>query len=495
MKTAVVLGNQLFPIKKLRDLKIEQVFMAEDHELCTYFKFHKHKIIFFLAAMRQYAEELEESGIKVVYKSLKSKGKDKKYETKLKEFTDEAQLRELHVFEIEDKCFEKRIIEFCSQEKLEIQWHKSPMFVVERSKFKEYLKNHKKPFMKTFYESIRKETGVLMQKNGKPRGGRFSFDSDNRKKMPKGETPPALPVSKANKCVQEVKQLVEERFSDHPGSSQNFWLPTTRKEALRWKRAFVQERLSKFGDYQDAISPDHEFNYHSVLSPMINSGLLLPDEVIQSVEQELTSNNINSVEGFIRQVLGWREFIRGIYQNYSEQQEKENFFNHQRKLNKHWYDATTGIPVLDDCIKKANKYSYNHHIERLMIVSNIMLMLQVHPHEVHRWFMEMFADSSDWVMGPNVYGMGQFSDGGIFATKPYLSSSNYLLKMSSYKKGDWCDVIDGLFWRFLDKNRKFFQTQYRMAGLLTTLDKMDKSRKSHIFRAAQGFQKKVTAEK
>ena len=172
---------------------------------------------------------------------------------------------------------------------------------------------------------------------------------------------------------------------------------------------------------------------------------------------------MNSLEGYVRQVIGWREFIRGIYHNFDEVQSKSNFWNHKRKLNENWYTGNTGIPPLDDAIKKANRFGYCHHIERLMIISNIMLLSQIHPQEVFKWFMEMFVDSSDWVMGPNVYGMAQFSDGGIFATKPYICGSNYLLKMSNYKKGDWCNEVDGLYWGFINNNRDFFAKNPRMS--------------------------------
>jgi deoxyribodipyrimidine photolyase-related protein len=190
--------------------------------------------------------------------------------------------------------------------------------------------------------------------------------------------------------------------------------------------------------------------------------------------------------------MGWREFVRGIYQNFSEVQDSKNFFKHERKLTKNWYEGTTGSPPVDDAIKKALKYGYCHHIERLMILSNIMLLSEIHPEQVHRWFMEMFVDSADWVMGPNVYGMGQFSDGGIFATKPYISGSNYILKMSDYKKGDWCDIWDGLFWRFVGKNSGFLAKNYRMSMMVKTFEKMDATKKKKLMATAESFIQEMT---
>ena len=223
---------------------------------------------------------------------------------------------------------------------------------------------------------------------------------------------------------------------------------------------------------------------------MVNAGLLTPEEVVNEAIKAMEKNPdipLSSVEGFVRQVMGWREFVRGIYQNFSDVEEQKNFFNHKRKLTHHWYDGTTGLPPVDDAIKKANEFGYCHHIERLMVLSNIMLLSELHPHEVHKWFMELFVDSADWVMGPNVYGMGQFSDGGIFATKPYISGSNYILKMSDYKKGDWCDVWDGLFWRFIGNHAAFFSKNPRMNMMVKLLEKMDPAKKKKLLAAAENF--------
>jgi deoxyribodipyrimidine photolyase-related protein len=184
--------------------------------------------------------------------------------------------------------------------------------------------------------------------------------------------------------------------------------------------------------------------------------------------------------------------MRGIYQNFSEEQYEKNFWSHKRKLKKCWYDGTTGIEILDDAIKKADRLGYTHHIERLMILSNMMLLCEIEPKAVYDWFMEMHLDSSDWVMAPNVFGMGQFSDGGIFATKPYICGSNYYLKMSRYKKGDWCEIVDGLYWRFIDKHQYFYKKNPRMSVMVGTLDRMDPKRKKHIFKKADEFIEKVT---
>ncbi|TNF28695.1 MAG: cryptochrome/photolyase family protein, partial [Deltaproteobacteria bacterium] len=362
--------------------------------------------------------------------------------------------------------------------------------------FQTYLSKVKKPFMKTFYEGARKKFSILLEKDRKPVGGKWSYDQDNRKKLPKNSEPPTILSIEHDQVTNDVISFVDKNFSNHPGESSDFWIPTTRKESLKWLNHFIKFKLEHFGNYQDAITPRSDFVFHSVLAPMINMGLILPEEVIQKVEEAWRKNPdvipLNSVEGFIRQVLGWREFVRGIYQNFEKEQWETNFWNHKRKLSNHWYQGNTGIPILDDAIKKTIRYSYSHHIERLMILSNLMLLCEIHPHEVFKWFMEMHSDSSDWVMGPNVFGMGQFSDGGIFATKPYTCGSNYYLKMSDYKKGDWCDVVDGLYWRFIDKHQDFYRSNPRMSMMVKTLEKMDPSRKKTIFQAAEKFIQEVT---
>ena len=227
--------------------------------------------------------------------------------------------------------------------------------------------------------------------------------------------------------------------------------------------------------------------FHSLLSPYLNMGLLTPDEVVDQVVAAADEMPIQSVEGFVRQVIGWREFVRGVYREFGDRQEKANFWSHERELTTAWYAGETGIPPLDDVILSVQELGWAHHIPRLMILGNLMTLCEIRPQSAHRWFMEMFVDSSEWVMGPNVYGMGLFSDGGIFATKPYICGSNYLLKMSDYKKGDWCETVDGLYWRFIDKHRDFFAGNPRLALMPRALDRLDEERRKRIFAAAQEF--------
>lgn len=497
MNVVLVLGNQLFPsavIKKHYTAKDAfHVFMREDFELCTYYKFHKHKLIFFLSAMRTHRAELEAKSIAVHYEELGASSHP--YEAALLKYLIENKINKVFFFEIEDKFFEKRIIQLLEQNRISFEVWQSPMFLTSRLEFKTYLMKTKKPFMKVFYESQRKKLGILVDKNMQPLGGQWSFDEDNRLALPPKIQPPEVEFIRPSPLTKKVQELVARQFIQHPGSADNFWLPVDRAGALRWLQQFLEERLEQFGPYEDAIPQHSDFVFHSILTPFLNCGLLTPDEVVQQVLDFAKNNKVPmaSTEGFIRQVIGWREFIRGIYQNFSEVQETTNFFNHQRKLSHHWYEGTTGVAPLDHAIRKAVKFGYTHHIERLMILGSLMLLLEIQPAEAHRWFMEMYIDSSDWVMGPNVYGMALFSDGGIFATKPYFCGANYYRKMGGYKATEpWCDAVDGLYWSFIEKHKAFFLKNPRMSMMVRTVEKMDSEKKARIYAAAKKLKERIT---
>jgi deoxyribodipyrimidine photolyase-related protein len=322
--------------------------------------------------------------------------------------------------------------------------------------------------------------------NGKPVGGQWSFDHENRKKIPKGVVIPSIPTIAKSKYFADVDRIISTHFSSHPGNLDTFFLPVTYGDSVIWMLDFFSRRFSLFGPYEDAILSDEAFLFHSQLSALINVGLLTPKQVVDEALAwfRLHPEHIASVEGFIRQIIGWREFIRGVYHT---QHLVGNHFNHTRRLTADWYNGTTGIDPLDDVIKRVDTFAYAHHIERLMVVGNIMLLSEIHPDDVYKWFMEMFVDSSDWVMLPNVYGMSQFADGGVFATKPYICGSNYILKMSDYAKGEWCDILDGLYWRFINKHREFFLKNPRLSMMVSLFDKMDEGKKKRLSVAAERF--------
>ncbi len=475
----LILGNQLFPLKHLNRLKQKSIYMAENYELCTYYKFHKHKIILFLSAMRNYADHLVDNTFNVHYEKITQD--ETPYETKLLEYIANNNFNKVYMFEIEDKFFEKRILDALNQKSIAYEIISSPMFIYTREKFKKHVEKTKKPFMKNFYESIRKENNWLMTKDNKPFGGKFSFDGENRKKLPKKiEIPNDLQPS-LGKNEKEVISSINKLFKSHPGKSDDFWLGTTRQYALKVLDHFIKNKMTKFGPYQDALSTRGDLLFHSILSPYINCGLITPQEIIERIIKDVDQDNLpehySSIEGFMRQIVGWREFVRGIYQNYSNQQETKNFFNHQRNFKPCWYDGTTGILPLDLAIQKSVKIGYAHHIERLMVLGNLMVLCEIKPKAAHQWFMEMFVDSSDWVMGPNVYGMALFSDGGLFATKPYICGANYIKKMSDYPKGDWEQEMTALYWRFVGKNIEYLRSNIRCVMITKIYDRFDADKK------------------
>jgi deoxyribodipyrimidine photolyase-related protein len=494
MRAALVLGDQLFEPVLLKAWARAPlpVFMREDFSLCTHFRYHKHKIQFFLAAMRKYRRELEAGGYEVCYQEI---GDDARtYEQALTAFLRSRGVLELHSFEIEDKFFEKRIKDLCDDEGVALVLHESPKFLCSREDFAAYLKKSKRPFMKTFYEAQRKRLKILVDREGQPVGGRWSFDDENRKPLPKDYVFAEMPSLERDEIDRNVARVVDRYFADHPGNCAEFWLPTDRAGARDWFQRFLHDRYRDFGPYEDALTKRSDFVNHSVLTPFLNTGLLTPAQVVSEALQSTRALKIplNSTEGFVRQIIGWREFVRGIYRNFSERQDTTNFWKHSRKLSDDWYQASTGIAPLDDVIRKTLRYGWAHHIERLMVVGSLMLLLEIEPREAHRWFMEMFVDSSDWVMGPNVYGMALFSDGGIFATKPYICGSNYYRKMGAYPEAQWCVGVDGLYWRFIDRHRDFFLKNPRLSMAVRSLDKMDPAKKERLFAAAEGLQKRLT---
>ena len=486
----IILGNQLFNPAFFKSIKFDFIFMAEDYELCSYIKHHKLKILMFLLSMREYCTELRKKKYTVIYKSLKEKSFKEKYEKKLDVVINEKKITKIIFFEIEDKFFEKRINKFAKKNNLTVEVHASPMFLFSREDFKSFANGKKNLLMGKYYQEKRRELNILLDANNKPQGGKWSFDEENRKRLPKSISVPPLLKLQELKGEKSLKKDIETIFNKHPGDIENRWMPVTREDVKRWLKNFFKYKFREFGPYEDAISSEHNFIFHSALSPMLNNGLLTPSELIRDVEKYADKIPLNSYEGFIRQVIGWREFIRGVYQEKSDVQEKTNFFQHSRRLKESWYDGTTGIQPLDDAIIFTKKYGYTHHINRLMVIGNIMNLCEIDPKEIYRWFMEMFVDSSDWVMTPNVFGMSTFADGGLMATKPYICGSNYLLKMSNYKKGPWCDILDGLYWNFVDKNRIFLLKNPRLSLMVNALKRMDKEKRKHINERAKEFTKK-----
>lgn len=494
-RLALILGDQLYPTHDALFEGGDTVgFMAEDYNLCTHYKYHKHKVTFFLSAMRSHAASMRNKHT-IAYHQLTQKTKDQHYFSKVSAtLADYPEVREIVTYEVSDRFFREEVEAFCGEQGLHLVQIDNPGFLTPKAVFSNYVDSTKRPFMKTFYEQQRRRLDILVDSGGNPLHGKWSFDDENRKKLPKNMNVPAMPVMKETQDTADVKALVDQLFADHPGDTADFWMATTRDQALEQVDRFLRDRFKLFGPYEDAFESDEVFLYHSVLSPYINAGLITAHEVVDKAIAYSKEYGIpyNSLEGFVRQIIGWREFIKGTYDHYEDMM-RGNFFDHKRKLTDHWYDGTTGIAPLDDTIRKARKYGYTHHIERLMIAGNMMLLCELDPEEVYRWFMEMYVDSADWVMVPNVFGMTQFAGGGVFATKPYICGANYWSKMSRYSKtADWAPIVNGLYWNFIDKHRSFFAKNHRMSMMVSMYDKKSSEAQSELATAAQKFIDKVT---
>ncbi len=487
MKTiTLILGDMLFEdIESLHITQDSIVFMAEDASLATHFQYHKQKILFFFTAMREYAQFLQ-NHCQVLYYTYQTK---KTYEELLLKVIRKEHITRIQTYDISDHFFKKRIIFFCTKYDIDLVFLHNPSFLTTMNDFDDCFRGKKKYFHNDFYIYQRKRLQILLDEKKNPLGGKWSFDKENRKKISKNMQIDNRVKSYESSIMTDVKKLISKHFSHHFGDMTQCIWPTTHSQAKSWFNDFLDKYFSSFGPYEDAIDTRDVFLFHSGISPLLNTGLLTPTFVLDSLLEYYKNNpeTLQSVEGFIRQIIGWREFMKCVYDK--KVCESKNELSHTKRLAQCWYTAQTGIVPVDDVITKVKKYGYAHHIERLMIIGNVMLLCQIHPDDVYKWFMECFIDSADWVMVANVYGMSQFADGGVFATKPYICSSNYILKMSSYKKDTWCDELDALYWHFISEKRSLFIQNPRLAFQVKMLDKMKPQRKEFLEKT---YQKVIT---
>ncbi len=498
-RLAIIPGNSLFyDLKALGPDEKTLFFMAEDKGLSTRFNYHKHKLILLFSAMRSYRDWLAEK-FDIIYFEIENEEDSGNinseiidipgaYEEKLLSVLDKYGIGKVVTYTFEDRDFADSISDVCSQKSIELETVDTPGFLTTIEEFHSYRNVKERLLMNNFYIFQRKRLGFLVDEYGEPSGGKWNLDAENRKSLPSSIEIPAVPSVNFTSHTRDVILLVDKLFSSNPGKVSGFYLPTTRKNALEWFDDFLEDRLRHFGPYEDAIKKDESFLFHSVISPLMNIGLLTPMEVVNKAIAYYNDNKdsipLSSIEGFIRQIIGWREFMRGMYHGPDL---RGNFFDHQRKLNEKWYDGTLGIEPVDCVIRKVVDKGYCHHIERLMVLGNFMLLCEIDPDEVYRWFMEMFVDSYRWVMEPNIYGMSQFADGGTLSTKPYVSGSAYILRMSDFKKSSWCDVWDALYWRFIDKNRDVLRKNFRMGMMVSVYDRMDEHKKNRLSVLADDF--------
>ncbi len=477
------LNNQLIDTKSIALIE-DSLFFGFDPEWKQ--KFHCQKIIFHKATMRAYKEDLNKQGYQVIYIEHR---RDIRTEQNLKCLANKG-FNHFITYEVFDWSLEKRIRDFCIKNNSNLEIRKNHMFITDEVISNEIISQKKIHGMNNFYKKQRKSLNILIDEDGSPTGGEWSFDKMNRKKLPNNIHVPSVPILGTNKFIENAKKDVIMNYKDYYGSHEKFNYPVTHSEADEWFEKFLIERFNLFGDYEDSISSNHRILWHSLLSPLINIGLLTPKQILEKTKLFYDSNKIriNSYEGFIRQIIGWREFTLIIYKRNSIELRNGNFWDFEDKpIPSSFYTGNTGIRPLDDSIKNILQTGYAHHIERLMIIGNFMLLCRFHPNRVYKWFMELFIDSYDWVMVPNVYGMSQFSNGGLFSTKPYISGSNYIRKMSNYKSEDWCVTWDSLFWTFIDDYKNIFKNQYRFSMILRSLEKMDTSKKIIYKKNANNF--------
>jgi deoxyribodipyrimidine photolyase-related protein len=472
-----------------------RIYIVEEWLFFNQYNFIKQKIVLHRASMQFYKDYLQHQH-DVTYVQATDGNCDIR---KLISFLAKEGVTELHYVEVSDDWLDKRIAAAADVHGIKLVQYASPNFLNKLSDVEDYFNRRKTYFMTDFYKRQRKTRGVLMTANDQPVGGKWSFDHENRKKIPKGEVIPLIDFPGQNKFVAEAKVYVDKHYSNNYGTTNSFttmrdaFFPTTYEAAENWLDTFLSERLQNFGVYEDAMVANENFLYHGVLTPMLNVGLLNPQQIIDTAIAIADKQNIplNSLEGFVRQVMGWREYIHIVYLREGSKQRTKNHWGFTRKIPKSFWTGTTGIVPVDKVVSKVLRVGYCHHIERLMVLGNFMLLCEFDPDDVYRWFMEMFVDAYDWVMVPNTYGMTQFSDGGIMMTKPYISSSNYIMKMSDYKKGEWQSIWDGLFWRFMHVHRDVFMKNQRLSMLLRTFDKMPAQKRELHIKTANDFLKQL----
>ena len=487
---SIILPNQLFKLNPALALD-RPIYLVEEWHYFNQYAFHKQKLVLHRASMKYYEQFLNQQGFKVHYIEAKEIGA--KVEMLIGQLQKEG-IIQIHMVDPVDNWISRKVSASCQKQNGEWVKYENPNFLNTQKEVKAYFDKKKTYFQTDFYTWQRKSRNILMEKEGKPMGGKWTFDADNRSKFPKKEIVPILPSAPSNEYLQEAIQYVQHNYPNNYGNANTQSLFAIHfEDTEKWLDDFLNCRFEKFGVYEDAIVGKEAVLHHSVLSPMLNIGLIGPQQIIDKATAIAAKNNIplNSLEGFIRQIMGWREFIKIVYEREGSKQRTTNYWKFTRKIPASFWTGKTGIPPIDITIQKILETGYCHHIERLMVLGNFMLLCEFDPNEVYRWFMEMFIDAYDWVMVPNVYGMTQFADGGLMTTKPYISGSNYLMKMSDYEKGEWQEVWDGLFWRFMHEHRSFFLSNPRIGMLVHTFDKMTKEKQQTHLNNAQQFLNKL----
>jgi deoxyribodipyrimidine photolyase-related protein len=460
---------------------IDEFWLIEDELFFLQLPFHRKKLAFHRASMKYYAEKLRNEGKSVQYFDYKYASLPQIFEKLVHENAQVA------CFDPTDFLLEKRLHRLAIKQGLSLEIFENPAFYNTRERNQSLApQSAKKFFMAEFYKKQRLHFDILLAPDAQPIAGRWSFDTENRKALPKNQVLPAYPTYHSTWSA-AAEQEITEQFAANPGDPSLAYYPVTHAQAKEALAFFIAQGLENFGPYQDAFTTQAPYVYHSNLSTAINVGLLRPQEVIAAVEAAYHQGkvSIESAEGFIRQVLGWREYMRAVYEQAGVQQRTRNFMQHQRKLD---WQALRQLSFLQDVATKLDDHAYAHHIERLMLLGNFFFLSELHPDSIYEFFMCNFMDAYDWVMVPNVYGMSQFADGGLMTTKPYFSSSNYLKKQGFKFDADGAALFDALFWHFVDKHQDYLRKNLRTSQMVANWNRLAPEKKAaHLERAALYF--------
>jgi deoxyribodipyrimidine photolyase-related protein len=455
--------------------------LVEDDLFFRQYAFHSQKLVLHRASMRRFADRLREASFDVEHVDTSATAPSGE---RLATLLTRLRPQRVTVFDVVDDWLQRDVSAALATAGVELRREdvlESPNFVTSRAELAAWFDAHPAR-MQHFYSWQRQRLDILVE-GDQPVGGRWSFDTENRKKLPRGHPVPDVSWPDRHPAVDEAVAWVREEFPDNPGVAESFAWPTSHSEAEAAFDHFVDERLPQFGPYEDAISTRHPFVFHSVMTPGLNIGLLSPTRVVERV-LEADDIDLPSLEGFVRQVIGWREYMRATYVLYGRRMRTSNHLRHTRPLAAGWWTAQTGLDPVDHAIDGVLERGWSHHIERLMVLGNAMSLLRTDPDEVHEWFMQMYVDAYDWVMVPNVYAMSQFAAGDGITTKPYVSGSNYLRKMSDLPTGAWTSAWDGLYWTFVRDHRDVFEGNHRSRMMTRMYDGLDPAKKAAHTQAA-----------
>ena len=480
----LVLGDQLDPQSAAFDgfdVQTDAILMVEVREEASYVRQHKMRLAFFFAAMRHFRDAQENAGRRVFYSELDDPDNRGSFEKEIRRWITELKPRHIKVLEPGDW----RVKEVLQQLRPAFEFCEDRHFLCSIAEFKAFTHDHPRPVMETFYRMMRRRLGVLVDPSGKPLGGAWNFDADNRAAFGRNGPPLHTPMKRfePDAVTQNVIAMVAREFAGHPGRLDTFDLPVTREQAETALTDFVQHRLADFGRYQDAMHGGEAFLFHSHLSGLLNLHLLSPREVIDKVLENPANAPLNAIEGLIRQIIGWREFIRGIYWRQMPEYADLNTLDANLPVPKFYWTGKTDMRCLQDAIQHTIDHAYAHHIERLMVLGLFCLLLGVRPYAVHQWHMSMFWDAIDWVSLPNTLGMSQYGDGGIAATKSYAASGNYIDRMSNHCRncrydphqslGEKACPFTTLYWDFLARHQQRFAGNARMRQQYVNLRRKD----------------------